>query len=166
VRGSRIGHARHQVDIHVVAAGQGRAVAVAHDLHIEVLVGGGGVAVIHPQKGANPKLVIGRDQLLDAVGCNLDDLAGSKLFLDEIIQVREGAAFLAGTEGAVLLSEDQGGAAVIIPGRIDPVLGQQQDRAGAVDRFLSVVEPGREGILLVDQGGDQFGGINLATAHL
>ena len=67
---------------------------------------------------------------------------------------------------AVLLAEDDGRAAELVAGGVDALVGQQQHRAGALDGVLGDADALDEAAALVDQRGDQLGGVDLAAAHL
>ena len=49
-----------QVDLDVVAPGQGRAAAVAHGLDVDPLVARGGIAVVDPEERADLQLLAGQ----------------------------------------------------------------------------------------------------------
>ena len=68
-------------------------------------------------------------------------------------------------QAVVILSHQHGQPPQPIPGGDDGVGGQQQDGAGAVDDLLGVADAVDQAAPLVDEGGGQLGGVDLAGGH-
>ena len=165
-----VGHAGHIVHLghftlfHLVP-GHDLTVAVAHDLNVDPLVVGVGVTVVSPQEGADAHLVPGGGEGLPPSGGHLDNLAGAQLIGVVVAQLVIGKG-LKGHAAAVLgLAHQHGQAAQPIPGGHNGVGGEDQDGAGAVDLRLGPVDAGYQVVLLIDEGGGQLGGVDLAGAH-
>ena len=83
--GSGIRHTAHIVNVHGssllhIPIRNGGTVAIAHDLHIDTLIGGGGITVVTPQKRTDLHLFAWLCKLRHGIRCQLYDLAGAKLF--------------------------------------------------------------------------------------
>ena len=81
---ARVGDAGHVVHLGQdpplpLAPGHDGAVAVAHDLHVDPLVVGVGVAVVAPEEGADFHLLARGGEDIKAVGPDADNLPGAQL---------------------------------------------------------------------------------------
>ena len=66
----------------------------------------------------------------------------------------------------LVLAHQHGQAAHGVPGRDDlSLLGEDEQGHGALDHLLSVENPADQVALLVDEGGGELGGVDLARAH-
>ena len=163
-------HARHEVHVRHGAgfhflAGHDLAVAVAHDLHVFALVVGVGVAVVRPQEGADLHFRAGGGQLSKAVRRHFHDLPGAKLVMVLIAQLVVGEGLEGYAQAVVIFPHQNGQPPQPIPGGDDGVGGQQQNGAGAVNDLLRVADAVDQAAPLVDEGGGQFGGVDLAGGH-
>ena len=94
----------------------------------------------------------------------MDDFLGAQLIAGLVAQllIREG---LEGDAVAVLVFAHQHRKpSQLVAGGDDAVPGQQQNGGRAVDDFLGVADALHQGVLLVDKGGGQFRGVDLAVA--
>ena len=67
---------------------------------------------------------------------------------------------------AFFFAYDNGGTAHFIPGCVDALGGEHQQRKGAIDDALGIADALFDGILAVDQRRRQLGGVDQAFAHL
>ena len=166
-----VGDAGHIVHLGQLAPGHlvpghDLAVAVAHDLYIHPLVVGVGIAVVGPQEGADLHLLAGGREGLDAVGSDADDFPGAQLIGVGIAQLVVGKGLEGDAVGPLLFPDQNRKPAHPVPGGDDLALaGQDQQGEGAADLLLSVSDAGNQVVLLVDEGGGQFSGVDLAGAH-
>ena len=163
---ARIGHPGHQVDLHVVPAGQRRAAPVPDRLDIDPLVMRRRVSVIDPQERTDLHPVARRGHLLHTVGGDEDDLARAEIPFDLVLEVRQCAGLEGDRPGVRILRRHDRRPAQMIAGRVDPLVREQEDRTGPHDPVLCVAEPLDEGRSLVDEGGDDLRGVHLVLAHL
>ena len=97
VAGAAVGDAGDAVDLDVVAAGQGRAAAVAGRLDVDALVAGGRVAVVHPQERADLHLLARRGHRARRRRRVMRTISpGPKLPLELVAQVGQGAGLQRG----------------------------------------------------------------------
>ena len=82
-----------------------------------------------------------------------------------IAEIDTGEAFEAGTYTVILLAKDDGGAAVLIAGGVDSLLGENHEGKGAVDGIKGILDAFDEILFLVDEGGYQLSGVDFAVAH-
>ena len=165
VRRARIGQARHAVGGGVVAPGEHVAAVVAHLLHAQPLVRRGGVAVVDPQKGADPRLAERRRDRFVAVRGDEGDLARAEFadaFVTEV-EVRKG--FEGHAPRVRLFADHHGGASLGVARGIDAVGREQQDGHRPVDHALRVTDALGDGRTAVDQRRRQFGGVDASAAH-
>jgi len=158
-----IGYAGDGIDFDGVVLRQGPPAAVADVFHVDALVVGGRVAVIDPEKGADLHLAAGRVDLHHPVGGQQDRFTGPQEAFDVIAGVGERARFGGGRIGPCLLADHHGGAPQAVAGGVHTVVGQQQQRTGALDRLLGVPDAGCEGVLGADQHGHHFRRAGLAA---
>ena len=127
-------------------------VAVAHDLYIDPLVVGVGIAVVGPQEGADLHLLAGGREGLDAVGSDADDFPGAQLIGVGIAQLVVGKGLEGDTAAAVVLPHQDRQTAEPVPGGDDlTLLCKEQQGEGAIDLLLGVQDAGDQVILLVDE---------------
>ena len=165
-----VGNAGHIVHIlgHIpllVGPGHDFAVAVAHDLHVDPLVVGVGVAVIGPQEGADLHVLSGGGEGLKAVGGDLYNLPGAQLVGVLIAQLVVGEGLEGYAAALRPLADEDGQAAQLVPGGDDAVGGENEDGGGAVNQLLGVKNAVHQILLLVDEGGGELGGVDLSGAH-
>ena len=166
-----IGNAAHIVDVlgealFLVGQGDEPAVAVAHGLHVHALVGGGGVAVIGPEEGADFHFPAGLRQDLHALRRDLHDLAWAQLPDHLIAKLGVGKGFQAHAVPILVLPDGQGQPSAAVPrGDQMAALPQDQDGRGALDDALGEADAVCKAALLVDHGGDQLIGIHASAGH-
>ena len=148
------------VDGRVVAAGEGGAAVVAGVFHVDALVLGGGVAVVHPEKGADLHARARRHPGFNALGGHADDFAGAEKALGFEAEVGKGAGLRADRPGAVAPADGERRAAQTVPRRVNPFLGQHQQRAGPLDGLLGVADAVLEILLLADEGCHHLGRVD------
>src|SRR5699024_10464017 len=107
------GHIVHlgQLTLLDLVPGHNLAVAVAHDLHVDALVVGVGVAVVGPEEGADLHLVPGGGQGGPAVGGDPDDLPGAQLVGVVIAQLVVGKGLEGHAATGLALADEHGQAA-------------------------------------------------------
>ena len=143
-----------------------RAAFDAHLLDGNALVARRRIAVIHPQKRADAHRSVRLGQSRHALRRHQVDLAGAELFVVAVTEIEIGERFEGGAEPLVLHPHGQRRAAVAVACQIDALGREQKQRHRAVDHFLRVPDALDERVLLVDQRGDQLGGVDLARGHL
>ena len=163
--GAGIGHACHGVRVGVVPAGQHGSAVIPHFLHADPFVGRGGIAVIHPEEGADLHVFTGLDQRLHAFGSDNGNLAGAQLPLFGIAQVQIGKALKGNAVGVLLSANGHRGSAQLVPGCQNAFGRHDEHGHGAVDHVLGVLDALDEIGLLVDDRGHQLGGVHIAAAH-
>ena len=171
VRHAGIRHAGDEVHVgHAAALGlvarHDRAVAIAHQLDVHALVVGVRIAVIGPQKGADLHLLARRRERFKAARVQADDLAGSKLVGVLIVELVVGEGFKRDAVAVLALPDQHREASHAVSCCNElPLLGQKQDRHGAVDSLLRVENAGDKVILLIDERGGQLRDIHAAAAQ-
>ena len=83
-----------------------------------------------------------------------------------VAEVNVGKALEGYAESALLLSDHGRSSSKPVSGNVDALRGQKQDCHGTLNPLLCIQKAVYNGILLVDDGGDQLGGIDLSAAHL
>ena len=161
-----IGHTGHGVGMGVIPAGQHGAAVIAHLLHADPLVGGGGVAVVHPQEGADFHVLAGLYQGLYALWGDNGNLPGAQLPQGGVAQVQIGKALKGDAVGVLLLAKGHRGAAQLVPGGQNALGRHDKHGHGAVDDLLGILDALDEVLLLVDDRGHQLRGVHIAAAHL
>lgn len=165
VRRTRIGQTRHAVRLHIVPAGERRAAVVAHLLHVQPLVRGGGKAVVHPQEGADLHLVVRGRNDLRSVGRDKIDFARPEFAHCLVSEVEIGKRFKGHAIGIPLFPERYGSASVLVAGGVDALGGKHEDRHGAIDRVLRDAYAFGDGCAAVDERRRQFGRVDASAAH-
>ena len=81
MRDAGIRNAGHDIGLHAagVPPRQGAAAVIAHLLHADPLVGGGGIAVVDPEESADLHFLSRRHKRPDALRGHDDDLAGAQI---------------------------------------------------------------------------------------
>lgn len=168
VGGAGVGHAGHVVwpcPGETVPLCQKGAAVVAHLLHVDSLVRGGGVAVIYPEEGAYLHITTGSREGLHSLGRDGGYLAGTQLPLAGIAQVEIGKALEGDAAGLRLFTDCHRGPAKPVPGGQYAPGGQKQQAHGAVDGLLGIAYAFEEVLLLVYEGGHQLRLVDIAAAH-
>ena len=163
-------HTRHEVHLGQAALGHlvpghDFAVAVAHDLHVDALVIGVGIAVVSPEECADAHFVPGGGEGLHAVRRDPDDLLGAQFIGGLIAQLLIGEGLKGDAAALLVLAHQDRETPQFVPGGDDALRRQQQDGGGAVDDILRVADALQQGVLLVDKRGGQLRGVDLAVAH-
>ena len=161
---------RHVVHLRELAPldlvpGHDLAVAVAHDLHIHPLVAGIGIAVVGPEKGADAHVLPRGGEGLPAFGGNFHNLLGAQLVGVLIAQLVVGEGLEGDAAALPALPDEHRQAAQAVPGGVDALGCEDEDGHGALDLLLGVTDAGDQVVLLVDEGGHQLRGVDLAGAH-
>ena len=107
----------HGVSLGAVTPCQHLSAVVAHGLHVDALVAGGGVAVVDPEERADAHLLFGGAQRLHVVGGHPDDLAGAQLLVITVAQVDICEALEGDTVGPLFFSDEQRGACLLYTSR-------------------------------------------------
>ena len=150
----------------LVALCEQAAAAVAHFFDADALVGGGRIAVIDPQEGADLHLFARGDERADVFGIEHDDLTRPELAVILIPEVEVGEAFEARAEAVRLFAEDDRCAAELIARGVDALRREDQHGERTVHNFLRVADTLDEVFLLVDDGGDKLRRVDFAVLHL
>jgi len=143
-----------------------RAAVVPRDLDVQPFIARGGVAVVGPEKSTDLHLAAGRFFLFYPIGSDKDDLAGSEVTFGLIVEVGESAIFGGDGIGPRFFSDDERCSPQFVAGRIDTVLGEDDQRAGAFDHLLGVLDPRFKSVFVADQRGDELGRVDLSAAQL
>ena len=157
-------HIRHGAGF-LLVPGHNFSVPVAHDLHVDSLIIGVGIAVVAPQEGADPHFLPGGGQLLPAVGGDADDFSRSQVVAGLVAQLLAGEGFHGGAAALLALTDDDGKPAHGVSGGDEAVLVQNQDGAGAFNSRLGIADAVDEIVAAVDEGGGELRGIDLAGGH-
>ena len=160
-----IRNAGHGVRTCVVPLGHLFAAAVAHLLHVDSFVGAGGITVVDPQERADLHILAGSRRSSYLFRGDDDNLSGAQLFVILIAQIQIGIAFKSNAVSIFLFADDDRGPAHTVSGRIDPLGRHQHQRHGTVDDFLGIPDAVDQIFFLIDNGSDQFCGINIPSAH-
>ena len=166
VGGAGVGHAGDRVGLHVVPLRQHAAAGAAHGLHVHALVGGGGVAVVDPQEGADLHLILRRQHHADLLRGDEVHLARAQLLEIGVAQVQIGGGLEHRAVALLLPADHHRGAAQSVARGVEARGSQHQHGHGAVDALLGVADALRDGVLRVDQRRHQLGGVDVAAAHL
>ena len=147
-----------------VAFREQRTVAVTHDLHVDSLVIGVRIAVVGPQKRADPHFLLSLGKHRHALRRDFDDLRRFQFLTGDVFQLAERER-LKGYAVSVLILSDQHrqSSKPVARGDQMSVLLQDQDAHGTFDFFLCEANSLREGFLLVDQRCRQLGRVDLAS---
>ena len=157
-------HIRHGAVLFLVP-GHDLAVAVAHDLHVDPLVVGVGVAVVAPQEGADLHFLAGSGQLGIAIRGHLHDFTGAEVIAGLIAQLLAGKGFHGGAEAVLALTDNDGKPAHLVPRGNQTVGLQNQDGAGAFDGGLGVADAIHQIVAAVNEGCGQLRGVDRAGGH-
>ena len=142
------------------------AVPVAHQFHVDALVGGVRVAVIGPEEGADPHFLPGRGQLDHRIRGEGDDLPGAELLHLRVAELVHGKGLEGGAVPVLGLSDHHGQASELVPrGDEGAVVAEDQDRGGPGDLLLGEFDALDEVGLLVDEGRGELGGVHGAAGH-
>ena len=151
--------------LHVIV-GQDLAALITHGFYGNALVMGVGIAVVGPQEGTDALLALGRLHLLDAFGGDTDDLAGAAVAVMIKACLLVSKALDGNGITVIILTDQNGQTAIEVARRIEAILGQYQHGHRAVDHALGKTDTLSDGVLLIDEGSDQLGGVDLAAAQL
>ena len=149
----------------VIPLCQNVAAFITHLLYIHTLVGGGRIAVVYPEERTDFHFVAGLLKDFNTFRSQIYDLCRSQFLVGMVTQVDEGKALKRSAERAFFLSDDQRGSAKTVAGRIDSLRCHDQKGHGAVDHLLYVLDSFENGRFLIDQRGNHFGRIDIASAH-
>ena len=164
--GARVGNRRHKVGLQPVLLAHEAPQIAAGMVHVHPLVRGCRKAVIYPEERADVQLALRREYLLDAVGGNLDRLAGTELSLELIVEIDHAEALAGHHIAVVALAYRQRSASVPVTGRYDAVVGKDQQGAGSLYLALHIADALCEILSLVDQLRHYFGSVYRAVAKL
>ena len=165
MRRAGIRHTGHQIAGDIVAIGKLFAAVVTHLLHVHTLIGGSGIAVVHPEERADLHSVARLHKLLHALCRDAHNLAGAKFPCMRIAKVHIGKVFKGDAVCPLFFADGERCTAPFVAGRIDAVFREQHNRHGAVHALLHVLQPFHNGILLADERSHQFRGVDTAAAH-
>ena len=161
-----IGHAAYGIDLDVVAGRDARAVFVADGLGIASFVVGGGISEIDPEERADLHGLLGGLELRDGFGVDQHDLGGTEVAHELVVEVRIGGGLHGDGHRAGPLRDGDGGAAVAIACGVDLAVRHDEHGAGTLDAVHGVGNAVLDGLLGVDERGDDFGRVVLAVAVL
>lgn len=171
MRCARIGDSCHVVelgDAHLfgLVARHDRAVAVTHDLDIHAFVGGRGIAIVGPEEGADLHVFASGRERFVAISRDVHDLGGAQFVDRFVIDLLVGERLEGRAIAFVILADEHRQAAEPIARGDDVALfGHEQQRHGAFDLFLHVLDARNEIVFLIDERCDQFGLVHFARAH-
>ena len=142
------------------------AVAGTHGLHGDSLVDRVRIAVVGPQEGADPEVLLAAlAEHFRALGGDLHDLSGEHLAVDVVAQLLECEALKGNAVAVVAPADDYRQSAVLVPGGDYSVLGEDKQGHGALDLLLGVANAVNDVVLLCDKRADERGGVDLSAAH-
>ena len=143
-----------------------RTIAVAHDLDVHAFIGGGGIAIVGPEEGADLHLFAGWRERFVPIGRDVHDLGGAQLVDRFVIDLLVGERLEGRAVAFVVLADEHWQTTESIA-RGDDVafFGHEQQRHGTFDLFLHVLDARNEIVFLVDERCDQFSLVHLARAH-
>ena len=105
-------------------------------------------------------------ELLHTVQRDLDDFAWSHIVASRVIEVDVAMALGGHCITLVVLADHDGCAAIVIAGRDETILGEDEHRAGTFHLIIYILDTVNEVLTLRDEQGDQFRGIGEAHAQL
>ena len=157
---------RHIVRLRIIPQGQHPSAVIPHFLHADTLVGGGRVSVINPQKGTDLHLASGFRQRGYALGRDDHHLSRPQLPFLHVSEIQVGKALEGDAVTFLLLPHGHRGSPSPVPGRINPFFRKEHNGHGSLDYLLGIGDSLHQVILLVNDCGDHFGGIDIPAAHL
>ena len=160
-----IGHTGHNIRMHIIPPGQKTPAVIAHFFHTDPLVGRGGIAIVHPQEGADFHLFARGHQGFYPFRRQDRNLAGAQLPVIAIPQIEIGKALKTGAIALLLLAQNNGGTSQLVAGGIHAAGRQDQHAEGSLDQLLCIADSLNKILLLVDNGGHQLGGVDFAVLH-
>ena len=162
-----VGNTRNEIglDHALISLGKAFAAVITHFFNGHAFVRGGRIAVVDPKEGTDLHLIVGTSDRADAVFVHDDDLARLQRSVIRVTEVEIREAFGAGTEAVLLFADEDGCSAVLIAHGVN-ALGREDEHAhGAVDDLLCIPDTFDEIILLVDDGGNELGLVDLTVLH-
>ena len=141
-------------------------VAVAGRLGVDAFVAAGRISVVNPEECADFRRVARRVLLDDAPFGDFDDLAGTELMFQMVIEVRQRGRFHGDRVCAGLFADHDRRASEAVPGGVNAPFDQDQDRTRPVDHVLRIPDAFNQRLLPVDQHGDDLGRIQLSVVRL
>ena len=156
----------HGVRMCVIPLCKQSTAGITHLFHADAFIGGRRVAVIDPQEGTDLHILAGLYQCYHAFGGNHGDFAGAQILFVGVFQIQIGKALKGNAIAAVLFAYGNRSAAQLVTGSQNSLGGQEQHGHGAVDDFLCILNAFDQVVLLVDNGSDQFRGVDVTAAHL
>ena len=124
-----------------------------------------GVAVIGPEECADTKLAFRSFHLLDSLRSDSYDLAGT-----EVAEIIESGLLICKALhrngiSVLILTDQNRQTAIEIARGIDTLVGHNKNRHRSTDHLLSILNTFGNGVLLVNDRSNQFGGVDVAAAQ-
>ena len=116
---SRIRNAGHDIRGYMVAARHGSAAVIPHFFHADPFVGGGRIAIVDPEEGADLHILARLYKGFHPFRRDNGDLSRTQLPHVAVAQVQIGKAFKGNAVGVVLLANRHRGAAKPVPCGVD-----------------------------------------------
>ncbi len=161
---------RHIVDFRQLAPlnlvpGHDLAIAVAHDFHVHPLVTRVGVTIVSPEERADAHVFPGGRERFPALRGDAHDLLGTQLIGVLVAQFMIGEGLKGDAAALGILADQHRQTAQAVPGGQNSVGCENQNGHGTFNLLLGITDTGNQVVLLVNQGGHQLRGVDLAGAH-
>ena len=165
MRGAGVGDSANAVRINPVGLSQLFAAFIANIFGVAAFIGRGGITVIDPHERTDFHAVAGAFHPLHPIGGDPNNFAGAQFALKDVFQIRQCTTFQCHRIAVVIFSNNNRCAAHAVARGINSIFGEQQNRGGSLNHLLRPGQAVHKICSLINQVGDQLGGIDLVAAH-
>ena len=163
--GSGIRYPCYNVRLDIIPFGKVGTTIVAHFFYADSLVGTGWIAIINPKKRTYFHVFSRCHQGFNTLWCYDVDFSGTQFFIILITQILIGKGFKREAIGILFFSNDKWCASVFVSCCINSLWCKEHQCQRTVNQFQCIMNPFDDIFFLIDNGGYQFGRVDVSTTH-